>query len=82
MSQEKYFPVEFMAYQSRRAREVCPQLMEMNPDREIVVMRHVERLGNSEVAEALGLSSAAAGMRYLRAVRRLKAVLTEPPSQV
>lgn len=51
-------------------------------DREIVVMRHVEHLGNSEVAEALNLSPAAAGMRYLRAIRRLKAVLTEPPSQM
>lgn len=50
-------------------------------DREIVVMRHVEHLGNSEVALALGLSPAAAGMRYLRALRRLRAVLGEPPSQ-
>ncbi len=38
MAQEKYFPVEFMAYQSCRAREACPQLMELNPDKEIVVM--------------------------------------------
>lgn len=50
-------------------------------DREIIVMRHVEHMGNSEVAEALRLSPPAAGMRYLRAIRRLKAVLTEPPSQ-
>lgn len=51
-------------------------------EREIIVMRHVEHLGNGEVAEALQLSPAAAGMRYLRAIRRLKAVLTDPPSQV
>ncbi|MBT5018601.1 MAG: sigma-70 family RNA polymerase sigma factor [Planctomicrobium sp.] len=51
-------------------------------EREIVVMRHVEHLGNGEVAEALDLSPAAAGMRYLRAIRRLKSVLTDPPSQV
>ncbi len=50
-------------------------------DREVVVMRHVEQMGNSEVAEALGLSPAAAGMRYLRALRRLKDVLGERPSQ-
>ena len=37
-AQDKYFPVEFMAYQSRRARELCPQLAELNPDKEIVVM--------------------------------------------
>jgi RNA polymerase sigma-70 factor (ECF subfamily) len=50
-------------------------------DREIVVMRHIEHLGNSDVAAALQLSPAAAGMRYLRAIRKLRAVLTEPPSQ-
>ncbi|WP_417848230.1 sigma-70 family RNA polymerase sigma factor [Thalassoglobus sp.] len=45
-------------------------------DREIIVMRHIEHLGNSEVAQALKLSPAAAGMRYLRAIRRLKTILT------
>lgn len=44
-------------------------------DRELVMMRHFEHLGNSEVAEALGLSAPAAGMRYLRAIRRLREVL-------
>ena len=44
-------------------------------DREIVVMRHFEHLGNSEVDEALGLSPPAAGMRYLRAIRRLRELL-------
>lgn len=44
-------------------------------DREIIVMRHFEHLGNSEVAEALGLSPPAAGMRYLRAIRKLREVL-------
>ena len=44
-------------------------------DREIVVMRHFEHLGNSEVAEALNLSAPAAGMRYLRAIRKLRELL-------
>ena len=44
-------------------------------DRELIVMRHFEHLGNSEVAEALGLSAPAAGMRYLRAIRRLRQAL-------
>lgn len=44
-------------------------------DREIIIMRHFEHLGNSEVAEALQLSPPAAGMRYLRAIRRLKELL-------
>jgi RNA polymerase sigma-70 factor (ECF subfamily) len=50
-------------------------------DREILVMRHFEHLTNSETAGALGLSEAAAGMRYLRALRRLRAVLAERPDQ-
>ncbi len=51
------------------------------PDREIVLLRHQEQLGNGEVAELLGLSPAAAGMRYLRAIRRLRTALGETPSQ-
>jgi len=59
----------------QRFLEALDQLPEI--DREIIVMRHVEHLGNSEVAVALELSEAAAGMRYLRAIRRLKSVLTD-----
>ena len=44
-------------------------------DRDIIQMRHQEQLTNTEVAAALGLSQPAAGMRYLRAVRRLREVL-------
>ena len=44
-------------------------------DREVILMRHFEGLGNQEVAAALGLSEAAASMRYLRALRRLRAEL-------
>lgn len=44
-------------------------------DRDIILMRHAEQLGNGEVAVSLGLSPAAAGMRYLRAIRRLRSVL-------
>jgi RNA polymerase sigma-70 factor, ECF subfamily len=46
-------------------------------DREVVVMRHYEQLSNQEVAQTLGLSEAAAGMRYVRAVRRLRGLLNE-----
>lgn len=44
-------------------------------DREIVLMRHHEGLSNQEVAHALSLTEAAASMRYLRALRRLRTVL-------
>ena len=40
--------------------------------RELQLRYHFEQLTNSEAAEALGLSPAAAGMRHLRALRRLK----------
>lgn len=45
------------------------------PDREVILMRHFEQLTNQEVAETLTLSEAAASMRYLRAIKRLRAVL-------
>jgi RNA polymerase sigma-70 factor (ECF subfamily) len=49
-------------------------------DQEIILMRHTEQLSNQDVAVALGLSEAAASMRYLRALRRLRGVLVpEPP---
>lgn len=51
-------------------------LQEMpDEDQEIIVMRHFEHLGNTEVAQALGLTAPAAGMRYLRAIRRLRTAL-------
>lgn len=51
-------------------------------DKNVLLMRHFEQMNNSEVADALGLSQPAAGMRYLRALRRLRAVLerNDPPS--
>jgi RNA polymerase sigma-70 factor (ECF subfamily) len=50
-------------------------------DREVVLMRHFEQLSNKDVAEALQISESAAGMRYLRAMRRLRALLQEPNSE-
>jgi RNA polymerase sigma-70 factor (ECF subfamily) len=44
-------------------------------DREVILMRHYEKLSNQDVARALGLNEAAASMRLLRAQRRLKALL-------
>ena len=50
-------------------------------DREVILMRHFEGLTNQETAIALELSEAAAGMRYLRALRRLRSFLQDIPSQ-
>jgi RNA polymerase sigma-70 factor, ECF subfamily len=50
-------------------------------DCEIIIMRHYEQLSNQEIAQALGLTEPAASMRYLRALRRLKELMTNPDSQ-
>jgi RNA polymerase sigma-70 factor (ECF subfamily) len=44
-------------------------------DREIILMRLYEQLSNQEIAALYGLSEPAAAMRYLRAVRKLQAIL-------
>jgi RNA polymerase sigma-70 factor, ECF subfamily len=44
-------------------------------DRQIVLLRHFEHLSTAEAAEVLGLSKPATGMRYLRAMRRLRGFL-------
>jgi RNA polymerase sigma-70 factor (ECF subfamily) len=52
----------------------------MDPiDREVVVLRHFEELSNIETAAVLGIEPSAASKRYLRAIRRLKAVLDQIP---
>ena len=52
----------------------------MNPiDREVLALRHFEELSNSEAAAALGLSKTAASNRYIRALKRLKEILTAIP---
>jgi RNA polymerase sigma-70 factor (ECF subfamily) len=55
-------------------------LNSMDPiDREILVLRHFEILSNSESAHVLGLSKSAASNRYIRALKRIKDVLTSLP---
>lgn len=44
-------------------------------DRKIVLLRHFEHLSTAEAAEVLGMSKPATGMRYLRAMRRLRVLL-------
>lgn len=53
---------------------VCIAQLDSN-DQEILMMRHYEFLSNQEVATILGLTEPAASMRYLRALKRLKAVI-------
>lgn len=49
-------------------------------DREVILLRHFEQLSNLETAKTLGLSEPAAGMRHLRALRKLRVLLGEVPS--
>jgi RNA polymerase sigma-70 factor, ECF subfamily len=55
-------------------------LNSMDPiDREVLALKHFEQLSMSEMAEVLGMSKAGAGSRYLRALKRLKEVLSQVP---
>jgi len=48
-------------------------------DREILALRHFEQLTNAEAAQVLGVQERAAGKRYLRALERLKKILSAMP---
>jgi RNA polymerase sigma-70 factor (ECF subfamily) len=48
-------------------------------DREVLTLRHFEHLSNDETALVLGLSKSAASNRYIRALKRLKEVLSSIP---
>jgi RNA polymerase sigma-70 factor (ECF subfamily) len=53
----------------------------MDPlDREVLMMRHFEELSNREIAEILGIHQKAASIRYFRALKRLRVILTQTPS--
>jgi RNA polymerase sigma-70 factor (ECF subfamily) len=55
-------------------------LNSMDPlDREVLVLRHFEHLSNDETALTLGLKKSTASQRYVRALRRLKEILSSIP---
>jgi RNA polymerase sigma-70 factor (ECF subfamily) len=55
-------------------------LNSMDPiDREVLALKHFEQLSTTEIAEVLGLSKAGAGSRYLRAIKRLRDILSRIP---
>ena len=55
----------------------------MDPmDREVLVLRHFEMLSNQETAQVLGISKKAASNRYVRALERLKEILSVPKDSI
>ena len=55
-------------------------LNSMDPlDREVLTLRHFEQLTNDETAAVLGLRKSAASNRYVRALKRLKDILSALP---
>jgi RNA polymerase sigma-70 factor (ECF subfamily) len=48
-------------------------------DREVLVLRHFEHLSNDETALVLGVKKATASQRYIRALKRLKDILSSIP---
>ena len=65
------------AVRAERKIQLQTALNTMDPiDREVLALRHFEQLTVSEAAAVLGIKQKAAGMRYVRALRRLKGILT------
>ena len=62
---------------SLRLQEAIESMEEI--DQEVIALRHFEELGNSEVAEVLGIEQKAASMRYVRALARLRKIMSEIP---
>src|SRR6516225_5067082 len=55
-------------------------LNSMDPmDREVLALRHFEMLTNDETAQVLGIKKSAASNRYVRALKRLKDILSGLP---
>jgi RNA polymerase sigma-70 factor, ECF subfamily len=55
-------------------------LNSMDPlDREVIALRHFEQLSGDETAEVLGLSKTGASSRYVRAISRLRKILSQFP---
>jgi RNA polymerase sigma-70 factor (ECF subfamily) len=59
--------------QRERLRSALSQLAE--PDREVLVLRHLEQLSTREIAAVLGINEGAVYTRHLRALERLRKLL-------
>jgi RNA polymerase sigma-70 factor (ECF subfamily) len=68
------------AREAEQRRWLEKALGRMNPlDREVLALRHFEQLTNAETAQVLGMEPSAASKRYVRALQRLKEILSAMP---
>jgi RNA polymerase sigma-70 factor, ECF subfamily len=71
------------ASRSELRERVRDALNDLTPlDREVLSLRHFEQLSNAETAQVLGVSQAAASIRYVRALKRLRPILLGSPGLV
>jgi RNA polymerase sigma-70 factor (ECF subfamily) len=64
------------AVRAERLLRVQEAINSLDPiDREIISLRHFEQLSRAETAQVLGIAEAAAAKRYIRALKRLKAIM-------
>jgi RNA polymerase sigma-70 factor (ECF subfamily) len=70
-------PAEELAEKQFRLQEALNNMDAL--DREILALRHFEELSNDESAEVLGIDRAAASNLYIRALKRLKDVVSRIP---
>ena len=68
------------AMRAERMMRLQEALNTLDPmDREVLSLRHFEEMTLAETALSLGIEQSAAAKRYIRALKRLKAVLTTMP---
>ena len=68
------------AIRAERKIRLQEALNSMDPlDREVLALRHFEQLNNAETAQALELPESTASKRYIRALKKLKEILTSLP---
>jgi RNA polymerase sigma-70 factor (ECF subfamily) len=68
------------AIRAERVLRVQEALNALDPlDREVVALRHFELLSRAETAQVLGITEEAGAKRYIRALKRLKAILAAMP---
>jgi RNA polymerase sigma-70 factor (ECF subfamily) len=65
------------AIRAEKEAHLVEALGRMDPlDREVLVLRHFDELSNNEVAALFGIRKAAASHRYVRALERLREILS------